>query len=723
MNMKPFQRLDVRRKDGIALVIVLGLLSALMLLAVAFAISMRVERLAARNYSDMTRAKQLVYVGLARAIEQVNLEMAGKAYPDETVFPMGCLALLGGEASNLVPGSVWAGNPGKEMAWDTIEAGGRKHGRYAYVALDCSGLLDANFVGGTEQTNGYSPGEIQLDELPEVGNPDWMAANRAIDGQYETVAELWWLNRRNRAIGGKALKAFPENLFVYSHDQQQYLETGTPGTDSAAVKNKMLNLSAYDVDNMTEGELLDLHDNLETIFNKLIEPSYERWNDVAWNLINYMDSDNIPAIGVYPQHNECEGSDSGPLFNEIVLAPVGSNYEFRVEVWFPFTPARIKDKEYEVVVDVYHQQIGWDKALRRIDPQELRNNSKICLWSSGRGKHFLGAMYWPDRQFEVIQTGVIPVINKEFDKNRKIYARVTLYHCEKDIRTDEASGWRPNWGENNSNVPLDWEVGKCGGFMINDPRKNCERNLWKQNWRGEGKDTLGAFNDGACECYGQSYEGPSGTFTRDNVPIYIRNGPLESVAELGHIFRSNPLNWKDTSRAHPPDFWLSIDLSDPRMARVVDYITVHPTNAAPRGLVNINTKNKDVLKAMLEGLQPRDYPDASDAYKIDIDKAVNAILKYRQTAAFKNVGDLSNVKELLDCLDSAPENDYSREAVLRSLMSLGTAQQNLFTVIVTAQAFAPGGTLPVSEQKAAATVWRDAYTGKSFLRSVKWIAE
>ena len=47
--------------------IVLGFLAILTISVVAFAIMMRTERVAARNYSDVVRARQLVRVALARA--------------------------------------------------------------------------------------------------------------------------------------------------------------------------------------------------------------------------------------------------------------------------------------------------------------------------------------------------------------------------------------------------------------------------------------------------------------------------------------------------------------------------------------------------------------------------------------------------------------------------------------------------------------------------------
>ena len=54
------------RRSGIALVMVLGVLSLMVLMAVSFAISMRTERVAAGNQLDTVRVRQLAQVGLVR---------------------------------------------------------------------------------------------------------------------------------------------------------------------------------------------------------------------------------------------------------------------------------------------------------------------------------------------------------------------------------------------------------------------------------------------------------------------------------------------------------------------------------------------------------------------------------------------------------------------------------------------------------------------------------
>ncbi len=111
-----------------ALVIVLGLLSLMTLLCVAFAIAMRVERLAARNYTDGIRSRSLVQAALVRAMTQININMvtpSPRCYPDwDALSSSGSgdaliKSLITGEALNSIPTSL----VGAALAWSK-----EKHG-------------------------------------------------------------------------------------------------------------------------------------------------------------------------------------------------------------------------------------------------------------------------------------------------------------------------------------------------------------------------------------------------------------------------------------------------------------------------------------------------------------------------------------------------------------------------------------------------------------------
>ena len=53
--LKNLKTTGASSRDGVALILVLGFLSLLLILAVAFASNMRVERMATRNFSDQPK--------------------------------------------------------------------------------------------------------------------------------------------------------------------------------------------------------------------------------------------------------------------------------------------------------------------------------------------------------------------------------------------------------------------------------------------------------------------------------------------------------------------------------------------------------------------------------------------------------------------------------------------------------------------------------------------
>jgi hypothetical protein len=68
-------------------------------------------------------------------------------------------------------------------------------------------------------------------------------------------------------------------------------------------------------------------------------------------------------------------------------------------------------------------------------------------------------------------------------------------------------------------------------------------------------------------------------------------------------------------------------------------------------------------------------------------------------------------------------NDVLQEAVGRGLIELLSFRQNMFTILVASQAMGKDGKIVVGEQRVVATVVRDSYTGKYFVRNMKWLAD
>ena len=76
-------------KSGVALILVIGLLALMMVMAVAFAIYMRTERVAAGNFRNDVRVRQLLQVALARALNDVDSNMGNTPYPNWNILSSG----------------------------------------------------------------------------------------------------------------------------------------------------------------------------------------------------------------------------------------------------------------------------------------------------------------------------------------------------------------------------------------------------------------------------------------------------------------------------------------------------------------------------------------------------------------------------------------------------------------------------------------------------------
>jgi len=223
------------RTRGAALLIVIGLLALLLISSVAFSILMTVERSAAGNYRHAVQARQLLYAGLAQAIADIDAEpsptslrgVGENIYPPWTnaVIKIGsrnitCMAevmqsidytrtttnaacaarVLSAAAMNYIPRSLWqaAQTVTPEAIPFTVSVNGQPNaiGRYAYVAVNVSGLLDANCVCTTSRWLGANSGEIQIadgfpfDVVHALGVNAFIYDRTNLDQRYESIAEL-----------------------------------------------------------------------------------------------------------------------------------------------------------------------------------------------------------------------------------------------------------------------------------------------------------------------------------------------------------------------------------------------------------------------------------------------------------------------------------------------------------------------------------------------------
>ncbi len=175
MNTRPTKQTS---RSGIALILVLGFLSMMTLLTIAFSTLMRTERLTASAYVDKTKSDVLLDTALSRALAAIEQTVSGEndfyymdqiilASPDEGGGGPGMPA-FGDWVWDHIPRATWD-RPLDHLSsfnWRNPEATGwvsipGQNARVAYYVVDSSGFIDPHFPMLRERRSGQHPSEIQ----------------------------------------------------------------------------------------------------------------------------------------------------------------------------------------------------------------------------------------------------------------------------------------------------------------------------------------------------------------------------------------------------------------------------------------------------------------------------------------------------------------------------------------------------------------------------------
>ncbi len=648
---------------GIALVMVLGILSVMVILAVAFAVSMRTERMAAGNYANGVRARQLAHVGLSRALNDLARQLGadglnsaggGSICPAwsatnsfyTTNYVNTVTNLLTGEATNFVPRALWSAARVADgrVQWVPIvrSADSFTMGRVKYLILNCSGLLDANWVGGGATRGvGTNPMELALGIMPEMSAATFLA-DRQTHKRYETLDELAKLNT-----------AFNDNVFnftVYSYAPAGYWPTNQPPVNLAGDENQLLSRQTLIVNAFTNAGFLPA--DAGTLFT---------------NLLDYVDLDSFPR-------NFETSVEPVPLISKIKCASVtGSdvdknNITVVFTLWYPFVAG---GGNYS-----FNAQIslgGGGPLVTVADPN-------VAL-SAGQTKDISGQLidtpaagpYQPVLVSAVVKSGV-----NELDKlkpatplpfNFTNDAPAVTWECV-DPRFNYDPGNTARWG-----VPVLPDQGATNGVTI-------------KYWQ----DHAGCDTDAG---------------------MYVANRPLLSVGELGCLAYDV---WR-TVKLYGPGCNQVLNVFG-----MGTNDTVAPVTHPRRGLVNPNSNETNVLNVVFADMPLDEYPGQDPCHRLTPDE-IGPITAQIKGHGYTN---LSDIGRNVTAFPSTANNELQKEAFFRNTCGLLSARQNLFTIIIEAQvASGWGGVIAQNpaRQRAVALVWRDPYTGEMFVRSIKWLED
>jgi hypothetical protein len=400
------------RRSGVALVIVLGLLALLMITGVSFTILMRIERSGASNLRHASAARQMAKGGIAYAIAALNHNIGtnrtpgwanrrfitdsprdderdeqerdgrvlGNLWIPEDIFisvdesednprSVATARVLSAESAHYLPAALrYRAEVTRKVdktvdktyaspEWIPVVSLEAIVGRYAYVVLNTTGLLDANRVNdaSTNRWMGSSPTEMRLDPEVQLDVVDaaTFASQRTTHGHYETLPEL---SRLNTGVDGQALANF--DVFSYSLPslipEIPAILPPDPKAVDAAIAHVLLRTRTQGrrLDIRTETQIKAQATNIKLAFKASgLNDVQKEWAYLG--LLDYVDADGEPAGTTDEERLLRPATEAMPLLSSIALRvkytctdlepanPDGNNehkmeYDFRVIYAYPF---------------------------------------------------------------------------------------------------------------------------------------------------------------------------------------------------------------------------------------------------------------------------------------------------------------------------------------------------------------------------------------------------
>ncbi len=768
------------KKQGIALVVVLGLLAILLIMAVAFATSMRTERLATRYYAEGVRARHLVHTAMYRALgEHIANETATLVYPDwiGDVYSAGA----GNPEENLledglvdspmrwVPMSLRSarlnalGVNNGGVAWLPLEDADTDdfYGEYAFLVVNNSGLLDANVIGAREgedrpRLRGFSPREIRFHDqvLPEVAN-NTLHTYRNVFRRFESVPELYYLTSSGDLQVGApfALRqltaSMADHLHVFSRYPRGYGELGPDG-EWDAVDNVV-----YIGGDPAEWDLGELDDAI----GDAIDDADHRGMFIR-ALYDYADEGLVPFGASDDERFRRFSAKPVPMVNEVIMSNTVQLIEgppdilrhtahITIETWYPF-PAPLDPAPFSVEIDglsftvlpPYPGMQGPPDQVSGPTPanfvpeaesfqltrfvfqqdQEITDNDGVQTFPSGPPLPFQVA--FDAAQIRVVQGGdPVDIVFGPWPVER-----LRIFGQQPPMLLDEDPlGIGPNG-----------EI-RAVSASANDPRINWDpsNDLHWDNVAPTPGERNAPRIDAETGQYGYS--------TDEINWMYARRGPLESVGEIGYLLFD------------PTRPWTTVPLldADSDFSTLLDRLTVHEESVR-RGLVNVNSRQTNALMAAVWQAPVERYPTQSI---VENQWVTDSMARQLADALIDETtgidGPIVNMSEigrawtpaLMNAVLSgynANNDKFIRESVLRNSLGVLGTRNNLFTIFVAARVFVRGydpddsehqanrDDFVASDQRAVAVIWRDPFrttdsignrTYESFVQYFHWITD
>lgn len=684
-----------KRKSGVAVIIVLGLLALLMVLAVSFSVSMRVERAGAANYASAARTRQMVWAGLARAIGDINVKTPD-AYPSGDFLVSGGSAwgtngasgvrLLTGKARDYVP-DVYLdlGYDSLRSQWLPLGGGDDREGYIAYTVLNLSDMLDLNYVGGAAvREGGTNATELVLDSIGVDGAT--LASARGSDGPFESLAEFKALYP---GISSYALSAYSR----YPQDTNRVNAVYIGGTVADLIGDENAIVSAIQAMALAGGQGALLEGNARAVFT---------------NLLDYIDEDSLPRNLAGPN------TEAVPMLNEIAVTnvflspPAGPLLQAvgvrgDIETWYPFLEMNRAGLDFRVRGDYRLEVTVTDPVTSAITAASSNATFTSAQNLNYRTQRF--ARHNPYFAAAVLFPGGVSVTNTSPITVDLSISNLTVFVVGTGEIVDQVDGVFTFSGSGTySAFP---GIQSSPSYQTIDPRYNWDRSL-PYCWVAQPAHTIGTTNVQTAAVLATG----DPRLERGGFWLHVSDrGRLDSPLEFGNLAHTDlPASILQTFRvfrqARP-------DGSSPYSRHhILENFTLNPVGVE-RGLVNANSRDPFIIETAFRNM-PTPYVGGPP---------VSAAVLSALTNMIYNIHDGGETfEQLVDLLDhdwrAEPALTALSNAELEALAAYSTGllgvRQNLFLIVVSASAGSEGmGEDSRGEvgwrgrQRALALVWRD----------------
>lgn len=291
---------------------------------------------------------------------------------------------LHNDTTNYIPAALWPQAEKCKAQWIPVESEDedRKNSSsessivstnaiYAYAVIDVSGFLDASCLSSNQLAWLESAGDI-IDDCADSFLVETARQNKPSDACVTN-----YISRKDMILRNRAINPFSANIMHYSYSMAPdvTITNGNIYSDIFDINRDAQLVPKFDVNSFfgrhptndiaryfkDNGEIeTELKDWLHEVTNRLDFIGFAASEEIAWSLLNFMDSDRVPQSPRPAPWQDPWPVEDVPLINEIAIAQVPldfaytNTYAAAVELWYPFVTNSISaDDDIWLVTAVY----------------------------------------------------------------------------------------------------------------------------------------------------------------------------------------------------------------------------------------------------------------------------------------------------------------------------------------------------------------------------------